>query len=80
MSAAADPVAAKSAFLCMYMRTHPDTLVAFAKHFGRIEANVSRAEMTAIDSGVCLPSETLCAMAEWHAWFLGVLCECRCRE
>jgi hypothetical protein len=27
----ADPVAAKSGFLCMYMSGHPDTLVSYAK-------------------------------------------------
>ncbi|KAN0118995.1 hypothetical protein V8E52_004767 [Russula decolorans] len=37
--AAADPVADKSGFLCTYMSTHPDTLVAYVKHFGKIDGN-----------------------------------------
>ncbi|KAI6114695.1 hypothetical protein EDD17DRAFT_1614627 [Pisolithus thermaeus] len=46
----ADSVAAKSAFLCMYMKNHPDTLVAYVKHYGKVAGNVVSAEMTAIDS------------------------------
>ncbi|KAF8506599.1 hypothetical protein F5888DRAFT_1791052 [Russula emetica] len=48
--AAADPVADKSGFLCTYMSTHPDTLVAYVKHFGKIDGNVSSAKMLSIDS------------------------------
>ncbi|KAG8217081.1 hypothetical protein J3R82DRAFT_5105 [Butyriboletus roseoflavus] len=33
----------------MYMRNHPDTLVAYVKHFGKIPGNVSSAEMKSID-------------------------------
>jgi len=50
--AAADTVADKSGFLCTYMSTHPDTLVAYVKHFGEIDGNVSSAKMLAIDSKV----------------------------
>lgn len=46
----ADSVAAKSAFLCMYMKNHPDTLVAYVKHYGKVPGNVVSAEMVAIDS------------------------------
>ncbi|KAI5987629.1 hypothetical protein EDD15DRAFT_2173270 [Pisolithus albus] len=46
----ADSVAAKSAFLCMYMKNHPDTLVAYVKHYGKVPGNVVSAEMAAIDS------------------------------
>ncbi|EAU81699.1 hypothetical protein CC1G_02715 [Coprinopsis cinerea okayama7 len=46
----ADPVAEKSAFLCMYMSSHPDTLVAYAKWYGKVEEPISGAKMTAIDS------------------------------
>ncbi|KAI0263637.1 hypothetical protein BC834DRAFT_827346 [Gloeopeniophorella convolvens] len=46
----ADPVAAKSTSLCMYMSTHPDTLVAYAKHFGQIDAHILSAKMVSIDS------------------------------
>ena len=49
---AADPVADKSGFLCTYMSTHPDTLVAYVKHFGKIDGNVSSAKMLSIDSKV----------------------------
>ncbi|KAN0118997.1 hypothetical protein V8E52_004769 [Russula decolorans] len=48
--AAADPVADKSGFLCTYMSTHPDTLVAYVKHFGKIDGNVSSAKMLSINS------------------------------
>ncbi|KAG1848968.1 hypothetical protein DFJ58DRAFT_795702 [Suillus subalutaceus] len=45
-----DPVASKSGFLCMYMKNHPDTLVAYVKYFGKVEGNVLTAEMSGIDS------------------------------
>lgn len=45
-----DSVAAKSAFLCMYMKNHPDTLVAYVKHYGKVAGNVVSAEMTSIDT------------------------------
>ncbi|KAG2033912.1 hypothetical protein BDR03DRAFT_966463, partial [Suillus americanus] len=45
-----DPVASKSGFLCMYMKNHPDTLVAYVKYFGKAEGNVLTAEMSSIDS------------------------------
>ena len=48
----ADPVAGKSGFLCTYMSSHPDTLVAYVKHFGKVDGNVSSAKMLSIDSKV----------------------------
>ncbi|KIJ13511.1 hypothetical protein PAXINDRAFT_170399 [Paxillus involutus ATCC 200175] len=45
-----DPVASKSAFLCMYMKNHPDTIVAYVKYFGKVAGNVVTAEMKSIDS------------------------------
>ncbi|KAH7883451.1 hypothetical protein F5I97DRAFT_1939203 [Phlebopus sp. FC_14] len=45
-----DPVASKSTFLCMYMKNHPDTLVAYVKWFGKVQGNVVTATMTSIDS------------------------------
>ncbi|KIK82820.1 hypothetical protein PAXRUDRAFT_832136 [Paxillus rubicundulus Ve08.2h10] len=45
-----DPVASKSAFLCMYMKSHPDTIVAYVKYFGKVAGNVVTAEMKSIDS------------------------------
>lgn len=48
----ADPVADKSGFLCTYMSTHPDTLVAYVKHFGNVDGHVSSAKMLSIDSKV----------------------------
>lgn len=55
-----DPVAAKSSFMCGYMSNHPDTLVAYAKWFGKISEPVSSAKMTAIDSNVGYgPSKSL---------------------
>ena len=48
----ADPVAAKSTFLCMYMSNHPDTLVSYVRYFGKVKEKVKSAEMTAIDSKV----------------------------
>ncbi|KIM44207.1 hypothetical protein M413DRAFT_443235 [Hebeloma cylindrosporum] len=46
----ADPVAEKSGFLKMYMSNHPDTLVAYAKWFGKVKEAIASAEMTAIDT------------------------------
>uniref|UniRef100_A0A8H7XP26 DUF2470 domain-containing protein n=1 Tax=Psilocybe cubensis TaxID=181762 RepID=A0A8H7XP26_PSICU len=46
---APDPVAEKSGFLRMYMSNHPDTLVAYAKWFGKVKEVITSAEMTAID-------------------------------
>ncbi|KAG0706061.1 hypothetical protein DFH29DRAFT_798886 [Suillus ampliporus] len=54
-----DPVASKSTFLCMYMKNHPDTLVAYVKYFGKVEGNVLTAEMSSIDSKACLGGMTL---------------------
>ncbi|KAF9467579.1 hypothetical protein BDZ94DRAFT_1185309 [Collybia nuda] len=45
-----DPVADKSGFLRMYMSNHPDTLVAYAKWYGKVNEPISSAEMTEIDS------------------------------
>jgi len=50
MATTKDPVADKSTFLCMYMSNHPDTLVAYVKHFGKVKVKVSSAKMTAIDT------------------------------
>ena len=47
-----DPVAEKSAFLKMYMSNHPDTLVAYAKWFGKVKEVITSAEMSAIDCNV----------------------------
>ncbi|KAL0952932.1 hypothetical protein HGRIS_007145 [Hohenbuehelia grisea] len=46
----ADPVAEKSTFLRMYMTSHPDTLVAYAKWYGEVEEPITGTEMTAIDT------------------------------
>ncbi|KAJ7896247.1 hypothetical protein B0H14DRAFT_2495293, partial [Mycena olivaceomarginata] len=46
----ADPVAEKSAFLKMYMSSHPDTLVAYAKWYGKVTEPITSAEMSAIDT------------------------------
>ncbi|KAF6756609.1 hypothetical protein DFP72DRAFT_272778 [Ephemerocybe angulata] len=43
-----DPVAEKSGFLCMYMSSHPDTLVAYAKWFGKVKEHITGAQMTGI--------------------------------
>lgn len=48
-----DPVAEKSGFLKMYMSNHPDTLVAYAKWYGKVEGKIVSAEMTEIDCKVC---------------------------
>ncbi|KAK2461097.1 hypothetical protein APHAL10511_006876 [Amanita phalloides] len=47
---AGDPVADKSAFLRVYMSHHPDTLVAYAKWYGKVEAPISSAEMIDINT------------------------------
>ncbi|KAJ7641596.1 hypothetical protein FB45DRAFT_825888 [Roridomyces roridus] len=47
-----DPVAEKSTFLKMYMSNHPDTLVAYAKWYGKEQLEgevVTGAEMSGID-------------------------------
>lgn len=49
---AADPVSDKSGFLCTYMSTHPDTLVAYVKHFGKVDGHVTSAKMRSINSKV----------------------------
>jgi len=51
---AEDPVSDRSGFLCTYMSSHPDTLVAYVKHFGKVDGNVSSAKMLSIDSKVRL--------------------------
>ena len=45
-----DPVAEKSAFLCMYMTSHPETLIAWARWYGKVKENIASAQMTGIDS------------------------------
>ncbi|KAJ7915592.1 hypothetical protein B0H13DRAFT_1999572 [Mycena leptocephala] len=45
-----DPVAEKSSFLKMYMSSHPDTLVGYAKWYGKVAEPITSAEMSAIDS------------------------------
>jgi len=45
-----DPVADKSGFLKMYMSGHPDTLVAYAKWYGKVKEPITSAEMSAIDT------------------------------
>ena len=55
-TAMTDPVADKSGFLCMYMSSHPDTLVSYAKHYGQIREHITSAKMESIDSQVCVQS------------------------
>jgi len=50
MSTQPDPVAEKSGFLRMYMSNHPDTLVAYAKWYGKVKEAITGAEMAAIDT------------------------------
>ncbi|KAG5353333.1 hypothetical protein C0989_008057 [Termitomyces sp. Mn162] len=45
-----DPVAEKSGFLRKYMSGHPDTLVAYAKWFGKVQEPITSAEMTSINT------------------------------
>ncbi|KAG6852828.1 hypothetical protein C0991_008866 [Blastosporella zonata] len=45
-----DSVAERSGFLRKYMSGHPDTLVAYAKWFGKVTEPITSAEMTSIDS------------------------------
>lgn len=45
-----DPVAEKSGFLKMYMTSHPDTLVAYAKWYGKVTEAINGAEMSSIDT------------------------------
>ncbi|TCD61988.1 hypothetical protein EIP91_007652 [Steccherinum ochraceum] len=46
----ADPVAAQSKFLCMYMSQHPDTLVSYVKYWGKVTEHVVSAQLTSIDT------------------------------
>ncbi|KAG2059863.1 hypothetical protein BDR06DRAFT_873406, partial [Suillus hirtellus] len=34
-----DPVAFKSGFQCMYMKNHPDTLIAYVKYYRKVKGN-----------------------------------------
>ncbi|KAK7028394.1 DUF2470 domain-containing protein [Favolaschia claudopus] len=45
-----DRVAEKSSFLKMYMSSHPDTLVGYAKWYGKVAEPISSAEMSAINT------------------------------
>ncbi|KAJ1303861.1 hypothetical protein OPQ81_008280 [Rhizoctonia solani] len=45
-----DVIGSRSGFLCQYMSHHQDTLVAYVKHFGKIDGDVASARMTTIDS------------------------------
>ncbi|KIK45557.1 hypothetical protein CY34DRAFT_523989 [Suillus luteus UH-Slu-Lm8-n1] len=45
-----DSVASNSSFLCMYMKDHTGTLVAYVRYFGKVEDDVVTAEMSSIDS------------------------------
>ncbi|KAG8756958.1 hypothetical protein FRC11_004902 [Ceratobasidium sp. 423] len=45
-----DVIGSRSGFLCQYMSHHQDTLVAYVKHFGKVDTDVTTARMTAIDS------------------------------
>jgi len=47
-----DPVAEKSGFLRTYMSGHPDTLVAYAKWFGKVPEAITSAKMSAISTQV----------------------------
>lgn len=48
-----DPVKDKSGFLCMYMSSHPDTLVGYAKYHGKVKAkDLVSAKMVSIDTNV----------------------------
>jgi len=47
-----DPVAEKAGFLRTYMSGHPDTLVAYAKWFGKVPEAITSAKMTAINTRV----------------------------
>ena len=63
----ADPVADKSGFLCMYMSSHPDTLVAYAKYFGKVDAHILSAKMLSINSQVkLLSSHTRFPSVAWQ--------------
>lgn len=45
----------------MYMKNHPDTLVAYVKYYGKVRGKVVTAQMTAIDTKVCLAHDTCVA-------------------
>jgi len=47
-----DTVKPQSGFLCTYMSNHPDTLVAYVRHQGRVSEEVQSAKMTSIDQQV----------------------------
>ncbi|KAK7039411.1 DUF2470 domain-containing protein [Favolaschia claudopus] len=67
-----DPVAEKSGFLKMYMSNHPDTLVAYAKWYGKVKEPITSAEMSAIDT----KSMTLtCTMKDGNKKAVRVLIE-----
>ncbi|CAE6470051.1 unnamed protein product [Rhizoctonia solani] len=45
-----DVIGSRSGFLCQYMSHHQDTLVAYVKHFAKVDGDVASARMTTIDS------------------------------
>ena len=47
-----DPVAKSSSSLCASLSAQPDTLVAFVRHWGKVEETVTTAKAVAIDSKV----------------------------
>jgi hypothetical protein len=49
-----DSVKSQSGFLCTYMSNHPDTLVAYVRHQGKVMEEVQSAKMTSIDQQVRL--------------------------
>lgn len=70
--ASEDPVAPRSAFLCHYMSNHPDTLVAYAAHFGKLTSKVSSAKMESIDSQVLLRATGISRPFDQHPRFQGM--------
>jgi Protein of unknown function (DUF2470) len=65
----ADPVADKSGFLCMYMSSHPDTLVAYAKYFGKVDGHILSAKMLSINSQVSsFPAALVSPSASWQEY------------
>ncbi|KAH9943598.1 hypothetical protein B0H21DRAFT_748619 [Amylocystis lapponica] len=64
-----DPVADKSTWLCMYMSNHPDTLVSYVRHWGKVHASVASAQMKTISSkGMALAYTIKGSDAKHEAW------------
>jgi hypothetical protein len=63
MSKEIDPIEAQSDVLRTYMSNKPDTLIAYAKWYGKVQEAISIIDMTAIDTKVHIISHRIHSIA-----------------